>query len=313
MPKQIVILGGGYIAVEFAGIFAGLGSEVHLVYRADLPLRGFDEEASRRRVACPLCSQAFNSNFLCFRRMHVFRAIGRGCQVQRQGWRAPAGKRASRGVGRDVRGCWPRVAPPPAALQPAGWPSAPKIPAARAHPSPPPASPPAPTTQVRKFAAEQYEQNGIHLHPLTTPQQLEKLPDGRLKFTAAKRSGSQVGRTPAPRNARGSRTRAPPACLPVLRTTSLWKRATPTPYSTCHNLFHCLPYPPQSSEEETFAIECDHVLAATGGCKPSPGSHPWPALSECRFLGDCVVGWARQTQAKGQYGGLQASLGQGKS
>lgn len=47
MPKQIVILGGGYIAVEFAGIFAGLGSEVHLVYRADLPLRGFDEEASR--------------------------------------------------------------------------------------------------------------------------------------------------------------------------------------------------------------------------------------------------------------------------
>ncbi|KAL4430036.1 hypothetical protein ABPG77_004406 [Micractinium sp. CCAP 211/92] len=107
VPKQIVILGGGYIAVEFAGIFAGLGSEVHLVYRADLPLRGFDEE-------------------------------------------------------------------------------------------------------VRKFAAEQYEQNGIHLHPLTTPQQLEKLPDGRLKFTAAKRSGSQ------------------------------------------------------SSEEETFAIECDHVLAATG-------------------------------------------------
>ena len=43
-PRRIVILGGGYIAVEFAGIFAGLGSEVHLVMRQDLPLRGFDEE-----------------------------------------------------------------------------------------------------------------------------------------------------------------------------------------------------------------------------------------------------------------------------
>ena len=44
VPGRIVIIGGGYIAVEFAGIFAGLGSEVHLVYRQELPLRGFDEE-----------------------------------------------------------------------------------------------------------------------------------------------------------------------------------------------------------------------------------------------------------------------------
>lgn len=44
VPKSIAIIGSGYIAVEFAGIFAGLGSEVHLVYRQDLPLRGFDEE-----------------------------------------------------------------------------------------------------------------------------------------------------------------------------------------------------------------------------------------------------------------------------
>jgi glutathione reductase (NADPH) len=40
----IVIIGGGYIAVEFAGIFAGLGAKVHLMYRAPYPLRGFDEE-----------------------------------------------------------------------------------------------------------------------------------------------------------------------------------------------------------------------------------------------------------------------------
>jgi glutathione reductase (NADPH) len=43
-PKRIVIAGGGYIAVEFAGIFAGLGSEVTLIYRGDTILRGFDED-----------------------------------------------------------------------------------------------------------------------------------------------------------------------------------------------------------------------------------------------------------------------------
>ena len=44
LPKKIVIVGGGYIAVEFACIYNGLGSDVHLVYRQGLPLRGFDEE-----------------------------------------------------------------------------------------------------------------------------------------------------------------------------------------------------------------------------------------------------------------------------
>lgn len=44
LPRRIVIVGGGYIAVEFAGIFNGLGSEVTIVLRRDLVLRGFDEE-----------------------------------------------------------------------------------------------------------------------------------------------------------------------------------------------------------------------------------------------------------------------------
>jgi glutathione reductase (NADPH) len=44
LPKRIVIVGGGYIAVEFAGIFNGLGVETHLVYRGPLFLRGFDQE-----------------------------------------------------------------------------------------------------------------------------------------------------------------------------------------------------------------------------------------------------------------------------
>ena len=44
LPKRILIQGGGYIAVEFACIFAGLGSEVTLVYRGDNILRGFDDD-----------------------------------------------------------------------------------------------------------------------------------------------------------------------------------------------------------------------------------------------------------------------------
>ena len=44
LPERIVIAGGGYIAVEFAGIFAGLGAETTLLYRRDKILRGFDED-----------------------------------------------------------------------------------------------------------------------------------------------------------------------------------------------------------------------------------------------------------------------------
>jgi glutathione reductase (NADPH) len=44
LPRRVVIQGGGYIAVEFAGIFAGLGSHVTLVYRGENILRGFDDE-----------------------------------------------------------------------------------------------------------------------------------------------------------------------------------------------------------------------------------------------------------------------------
>ncbi len=43
-PKRIFIVGGGYIAVEFAGIFNALGSEVTLVIRSGQLLRGFDQD-----------------------------------------------------------------------------------------------------------------------------------------------------------------------------------------------------------------------------------------------------------------------------
>jgi glutathione reductase (NADPH) len=44
LPKRIMIAGGGYIAVEFAGIFAGLGVDTTLVYRGPNILRGFDDD-----------------------------------------------------------------------------------------------------------------------------------------------------------------------------------------------------------------------------------------------------------------------------
>ena len=44
LPKRILITGGGYIAVEFAGIFAGLGVETTLIYRGPNILRGFDDD-----------------------------------------------------------------------------------------------------------------------------------------------------------------------------------------------------------------------------------------------------------------------------
>src|SRR5258707_3700508 len=44
LPRRILIQGGGYIALEFACIFAGFGSDVTVVYRGDNVLRGFDED-----------------------------------------------------------------------------------------------------------------------------------------------------------------------------------------------------------------------------------------------------------------------------
>ena len=45
-PEKIAIVGGGYIAVEFAGIFKGLKSDVHVFLRQPKVLRVFDEEVN---------------------------------------------------------------------------------------------------------------------------------------------------------------------------------------------------------------------------------------------------------------------------
>lgn len=49
-PARLVVVGGGYIACEFACVFAGLGSDVTQLYRSDMILRGFDMDV--REVVC---------------------------------------------------------------------------------------------------------------------------------------------------------------------------------------------------------------------------------------------------------------------
>lgn len=51
LPASLLVIGGGYIAVEFASILAGLGAAVTLAYRDTLPLRGFDQDLRHRLEA----------------------------------------------------------------------------------------------------------------------------------------------------------------------------------------------------------------------------------------------------------------------
>ncbi len=51
LPSSLLVVGGGYIAVEFASILAGLGSKVILAFRDSLPLRGFDIDLRKRLAA----------------------------------------------------------------------------------------------------------------------------------------------------------------------------------------------------------------------------------------------------------------------
>ena len=62
LPPRVAIIGGGYIAVEFAGIMRGLGAEVSLIYRGPLFLRGFDADI-RATLAGEMAKRGIN---LCF-------------------------------------------------------------------------------------------------------------------------------------------------------------------------------------------------------------------------------------------------------
>ncbi len=62
LPKSIIVAGGGYIAMEFAGIFSHLGVETTIVYRGDKVLRGFDEDL-RDRVTDAYAAQGIRFSF----------------------------------------------------------------------------------------------------------------------------------------------------------------------------------------------------------------------------------------------------------
>ncbi len=62
LPKRILIVGGGYIAVEFAGIMHGLGVDTTLCYRGDKLLRGFDQDI-REFVVQEMCKKGIKILF----------------------------------------------------------------------------------------------------------------------------------------------------------------------------------------------------------------------------------------------------------
>ncbi|MEM9533047.1 MAG: glutathione-disulfide reductase [Pseudomonadota bacterium] len=62
LPRRVLVKGGGYIAVEFAGIFNGLGSEVTQVYRGPQLLRGFDD-AVRETLTAEMTKKGVDLQF----------------------------------------------------------------------------------------------------------------------------------------------------------------------------------------------------------------------------------------------------------
>jgi glutathione reductase (NADPH) len=79
LPKRVLIQGGGYIAVEFAGIFNGLGSDVTLVYRGDQILRGFDNDV-RDHLAAELTKRGIK--IVCRQTVDAIEKIDHGLDVE---------------------------------------------------------------------------------------------------------------------------------------------------------------------------------------------------------------------------------------
>ena len=62
LPKRAIVVGGGYIAVEFAGIFSGIGVDTTLMYRGPLFMRGFDHDV-RTHLAGELTKKGIDLKF----------------------------------------------------------------------------------------------------------------------------------------------------------------------------------------------------------------------------------------------------------
>jgi glutathione reductase (NADPH) len=62
LPKRAIVVGGGYIAVEFAGIFNGIGVDTTLMYRGPLFMRGFDQDV-RTHLAGEMAKKGIDMKF----------------------------------------------------------------------------------------------------------------------------------------------------------------------------------------------------------------------------------------------------------
>jgi glutathione reductase (NADPH) len=76
LPRRIVVVGGGYIAVEFAHIFHGLGCDVTLLYRGEKILRGFDDD-----MRDALTESALKRGIRIITQRNVARADKRGDEI----------------------------------------------------------------------------------------------------------------------------------------------------------------------------------------------------------------------------------------
>src|SRR6516165_7884950 len=85
LPERIAVVGGGYIAVEFAGIFNGLGSQVSLLYRGEQILRGFDDYL-RHGLAAELTRKGIDLRL---------RAVVHSIESAAKGWRVTLGDGAT--------------------------------------------------------------------------------------------------------------------------------------------------------------------------------------------------------------------------
>jgi glutathione reductase (NADPH) len=97
LPKRIVIQGGGYIAVEFACIFAGLGSKVSLVYRGENILRGFDDDI-REHLRSEM--QTRGIDVICGQTVDAVEKIGDEFSVRLSGGKAIAADKVMFAIGR---------------------------------------------------------------------------------------------------------------------------------------------------------------------------------------------------------------------
>jgi glutathione reductase (NADPH) len=64
LPRRVALVGGGYISVEFAGIFQGCGARVSIVHRGEQLLRGFDEDV-RRHLGRELVARGVELHLEC--------------------------------------------------------------------------------------------------------------------------------------------------------------------------------------------------------------------------------------------------------